>query len=133
LAQQLAITHTRFPAIPPLLKKPQERPEARETPPRFPVSDLKHARKRQSGPPLRAGSEGGERREPLALNAGGAGGIFVARAGGPGGGTVASVVCCTDVRVEDLGEQSVTSSGFKLIFPDRPDGERFFCQCLGCS
>jgi hypothetical protein len=43
-----------------------------------------------------------------------------------GGGTVASVVCCTDVRVEDLGEQSVTSSGFKLIFPDRPDGERFF-------
>jgi hypothetical protein len=33
-----------------------------------------------------------------------------------GGGTVASVVCCTDVRVEDLGEQSVTSSEFKLIF-----------------
>ena len=24
-----------------------------------------------------------------------------------GGGTIASVVCCTDVRVEDLGEQSV--------------------------
>ena len=41
LAQQLAITHTRFPAIPRLLKKPQERPEARETAPRFPVSDLK--------------------------------------------------------------------------------------------
>jgi hypothetical protein len=36
LAQQLAITHTRFPAIPPLLKKPQERPEARETPHPFP-------------------------------------------------------------------------------------------------
>jgi hypothetical protein len=56
LVQQLAITHTRFPAVPRLLKKPQERPEARETAPRFPVSDLKHARKRQSGPPLRAGA-----------------------------------------------------------------------------
>jgi hypothetical protein len=35
LAQKLAITHTRFPAIPRLLKKPQERPEARETAPFF--------------------------------------------------------------------------------------------------
>ena len=56
LAQQLAITHTRFPAIPRLLKKPQERPEAHQTALCFPVSDLKHARKRQSGPPLRPGA-----------------------------------------------------------------------------
>ena len=65
LAQQLAITHTRFPAIPRLLQKKTRNVPKRARRPVFPVSNLKHARKRQSGPPLRAGAREASGENPL--------------------------------------------------------------------
>jgi hypothetical protein len=65
LAQQLAITHTRFPAIPRLLKKkPRNVPKrARRPVSLFPISN--NARKRQSGPPLRGGVREASGENPL--------------------------------------------------------------------